>query len=189
MTDNYEIIGYFDEQDPIWQIEEALHKAHLEALTKLIEQGADPNNIFYPFPACPQTQLLRQIDDCDITFEFEDSALSFKRIGSLLKVYLYNRDDWKTKTIAATYKHYIGYDCEFWQLVTVSKSNEPWIIDPTKTDPGMLTGTLVELWYGRLYDHALQKHLDEISQWHRALQKLKNHRRHIELNMRNRPEL
>lgn len=170
-----EIQQYLTVDDPLWEIEDNVHQCHFEAINELIERDNDVASNFDPLPNYPQIQVLRQIDDCDLTFEINDSALSYKLDGNSLHVFLYNKSNWKNKTHVAEYLLTKALNANIWAPVPVAvapidQRYHP--AQPPQLKP-MPTALLVQHWYRQLIDHAIQEYLDKIDQWYRTLIKYK----------------
>lgn len=161
--------------DAIWEIEENFRQCHAEAINELLERDTNVASYFDPLPNYPQIQLLGHIDDCTLTFEINNSALSYRFDGKTLQIFLYNKNNWKDKILVAEYLHTRAFESIIWAPVSTRKipaMNElNQAIVPIPNPQPMPSAILVQHWYKELINHAIQEYLDEMDLWYRSLGK------------------
>jgi hypothetical protein len=170
-----EIQQYLTVDDPIWEIEDSVHLCHFEAINELIERDNEIASQFDPLPNYPQIQVLRQVDGCDLTFEINDSALSYSLTDRNLQVFLYNKNNWKNKIQVAEYILTKAFESNIWAPV-ITNTRPPTDNQPAEallSPKAMPTATLVQYWYKQLLNHAIQEYLEKIDQWYQTLAKYK----------------
>ncbi len=163
--------------DAIWEIEENFRLYHFEAINEILERDNGIASYFDPLPNYPQIQLLENIDDCSLTFEINNSALSYRFIGKTLQIFLYNKNNWKDKILVGEYLHTRAFESNIWSPVstrTLPAMDEPnqTIVSIPNLNP-MPSAMLVQHWYKQLINHAIQEYLEEIDQWYQAKDKYK----------------
>lgn len=167
----------FSYADPMLDIEENVRQCHSEAINELFDRETKIASYFDPLPNYPQIQLLGNIDNCHLTFEINNSALSYRLSGETLQIYLYNKNNWKNKTLVAEYLHTRAFETNIWAPVSTdtipAKDELNQTIAPAPMPLPMTTEKLVQFWYKELINHAIQVYLEEIDQWYQTLEKYK----------------
>lgn len=170
-------IQTYSSDDAIWEIEENFRQCHAEAINELLERDTNVASYFDPLPNYPQIQLLGHIDDCTLTFEINNSALSYRFDGKTLQIFLYNKNNWKDKILVGEYLHTRAFESIIWSPVStrtipaICEHNQT-IVQVPNPQP-MPSAILVQHWYKQLINHAIQEYLEEIDQWYQAADKYK----------------
>ncbi len=170
-------IQTFSFADPMLDLEENVRQCHSEAINELFDRETDTDSYFDPLPNYPQIQLLGNIDNCHLTLEINNSALSYRLVGETLQIYLYNKNNWKNKILVAEYLHTRAFETNIWAPVSTHtiplKDEHESTIASTPMPKPMTTAILVQHWYKELINHAIQIYLEEIDQWYQTLDKYK----------------